>query len=420
MPGMGNPSWVLALIAALPPIALMIFIYTRDKTEKEPIGLILKCVFFGALSTGFSLLLEWGTLSFISENMMRTTEWVRVAFTAFIGVAVVEETGKYLGLKISTWKHREFNYTFDGIVYSVAVSLGFALVENIIYVFRFGPGTGMFRALTAIPAHASFGVYMGYFYGLAKFYEVAGNKGRKTRNLWLGWTVATLLHGFYDFCAMMESQAMTVIFIAFVLAMDVAVLVQIHAASKNDTPIYRTYQQPVYRVPFYQAYQTPYYMQQAAGHGTPYQPAYLQQQYGGYVQKVNPYGQQGQQTAGYGQQTNVYGQQGQQTNGYGQQTQKTAGYGQQTNVYGQQTQKTAGYGQQTNVYGQQTQKTAGYGQQTNVYGRQGQQGQQVSIFGKQVNVYSQQGQQDQQSRQGLYDGVSAGSGDTEGMTDILR
>ena len=162
-------------------------------------------------------------------------------------------------------------------------------MENILYVVQYGTGTALLRAITAIPGHASFGVYMGYYYGLAKFYEVAGDRKKKQNYLWLGWLSATLLHGFYDFCALSGNQVLTVIFLVFIVALDIVVLVQIHTASKNDTPIYRTYQQPVYRVPFYQAYQTPYYGQVQGNQG-PYQPTYLQQQYGHYVNPyANPY-----------------------------------------------------------------------------------------------------------------------------------
>jgi RsiW-degrading membrane proteinase PrsW (M82 family) len=282
-------SWLLFLFAVIPPIILMIFIYTRDKHEREPIGLLVKCGAFGALSVIFAFLGEQLTMYLINTGLSNAHRLVGIAVTAFLGVAVVEETGKFLALRLATWKNRYFNYTFDGIVYSVFVSLGFALVENILYVVQYGTGTALLRAITAIPGHASFGVYMGYYYGLAKFYEVAGDRKKKRNYLWLGWLSATLLHGFYDFCALSGNQVLTVIFLVFIVALDIVVLVQIHTASKNDTPIYRTYQQPVYRVPFYQAYQTPYYGQVPGNQG-PYQPTYLQQQYGHYVNPyANPY-----------------------------------------------------------------------------------------------------------------------------------
>ena len=109
-------SWLLFLFAVIPPIILMIFIYTRDKHEREPIGLLVKCGAFGALSVIFAFLGEQLTMYLINTGLSNAHRLVGIAVTAFLGVAVVEETGKFLALRLATWKNRYFNYTFDGIV----------------------------------------------------------------------------------------------------------------------------------------------------------------------------------------------------------------------------------------------------------------------------------------------------------------
>lgn len=278
MYGGEHVSWLMIVVAVVPPIVIMLLIYAKDRHEREPIGLLLLCALSGALSVLFSLLLEELSMTIISKTLYSAHPNVQYAVLAFLGIAAVEETGKFLALRLTTWKNRHFNYTFDGIVYSVYVSLGFALVENIIYVIGHGMQTGLLRAITAIPGHASFGVYMGFFYGYAKFYEVAGNRSKKTQNLWYGWLSAMLLHGFYDFFALRGTQASMVFFMAFIIAMDVIVIVQVFRSAKNDTPIYRAYRQPPYRMQFQQVYQNPYYAQQMQG--TYRAPVYLQQQYG--------------------------------------------------------------------------------------------------------------------------------------------
>lgn len=342
-------TWVLIPLAVVPPLILMLLIYKTDRHEREPKGLLFKCALFGAISVIWSLVMELLALYIIGSTMVHASKFMVTAVTAFLGIAVVEETGKFFALRFASWKDPHFNYTFDGIVYSVFASLGFALVENIVYVCRQGLETGLFRVVTAIPGHASFGVYMGYFYGLAKFYEVAGNKSKKNSSLFIGWLVATLLHGFYDFCALSGSQASTIIFFVFIVAMDIAVIVQIRGASKNDTPIYQRYQQPMYRVPFYQAYQTSYVQNGWQGAGGYQPPAYLQQQYGGYAnpypgQPQQPYGarpMQGTQQA-YGirpQQPYMGGAQPQNPNGMRPQQQPYRGGAQPQQPYGRQPQQ---------------------------------------------------------------------------------
>ncbi|MBQ9872469.1 MAG: PrsW family intramembrane metalloprotease [Eubacterium sp.] len=269
--------WIMIAVAIIPPLLLMIFIYRRDKHEREPKGLLFKCAALGALSVITALIGEAATMGIIESVFSGKSIYLYYFVEAFFGVAIVEEAGKFLMLRLGTWKNRHFDYTFDGIIYSVFVSLGFALVENILYVIQNGFSTGLFRAVTAIPGHAAFGVYMGYYYGLAKFWEVAGDKKKCRRNLWAGWLIATILHGFYDFCALSGKPALMILFLVFIVAMDIAVIVQVIKSSKNDTPIYRTYQRPMYQMSFQQAYQNPYGTQQ---------PQYLQYQYG------NPYGGQ--------------------------------------------------------------------------------------------------------------------------------
>ena len=99
----------------------------------------------------------------------------------FIVVALSEEGFKYLLLKKRTWYSGEFNCQFDGIVYAVFVALGFALWENISYVLMYGLGTAAVRAVTAVPGHACFGVFMGAFYGLAKRNANIGDEYRSSR-----------------------------------------------------------------------------------------------------------------------------------------------------------------------------------------------------------------------------------------------
>ena len=251
----------LLLLAVIPPIVLLIYVYSVDKVEKEPKGLLFKTFFFGALTVISSAFLEVGIKSAMEDFLADSGIYVFAFFEAFFCVAVVEEGGKFVALKLATWKNKEFNYTFDGIVYSAFASMGFALVENVLYVFRASNllGTaaskvGWMRAITSIPGHFCMAVFMGYYYGLAKYHEVAGDKKKKTINLWKGYLLAVVVHGLYDFCVMTGDETLQVIFIVFIVVVDIAVIVRIHISSKKDTPIYRISGQQAYQRPFYEIY----------------------------------------------------------------------------------------------------------------------------------------------------------------------
>ncbi|MZP65346.1 MAG: PrsW family intramembrane metalloprotease [Bacteroidales bacterium] len=130
------------------------------------------------------------------------------AWIAFIVAGLTEEGMKYLAFLLFFWKSSNFNERFDGIVYAVYISLGFAGIENILYVFSGGYSVGIVRALTAVPAHALFGVVMGYYFGLAKFYP-------KFRGVYLilAFFLPFVFHGLYDFLLMANSPFFLSIFI---------------------------------------------------------------------------------------------------------------------------------------------------------------------------------------------------------------
>ena len=155
------------------------------------------------------------------------------AILYFIFVALSEEGFKYLLLRYRTWKEPNFNCTFDGVVYAVFVSLGFAIIENIKYVFAYGLATALVRAVTAVPGHACFGVFMGVFYGLAKRHQFDPDGGAACRKYGIAaLVVPVLLHGLYDFTA---TSSQVYIFFAVIIAIMFAAVKAVNAASRNDS-----------------------------------------------------------------------------------------------------------------------------------------------------------------------------------------
>jgi RsiW-degrading membrane proteinase PrsW (M82 family) len=182
----------LLLLAIAPVMIILVFIYLKDKFEKEPIPFLAKNFFLGA----FASILITSILSVILSNIFPVLDDMSISqqfIKAFIVVALVEEFSKYIVVKYYAQNNREFNEPFDGIVYAVMVSMGFAALENVLYVFQYGISTGITRAFTAVPAHATFGILMGYFMGKAKF-----SKNKMKFNL-IGLLIATFFHGAYDF-----------------------------------------------------------------------------------------------------------------------------------------------------------------------------------------------------------------------------
>ncbi len=227
---------VYLLAALLPALFLMRYIYRKDTIEKEPKGMLISLVFLGVAAALVAVVLE----SLGSGLLSRYLEQDDPAYTivlAFLVVAVVEEGAKFCFLFWRTWRDPNFNFRFDGIVYAVFVSLGFAAFENVSYVMGYGLSAAVARALLAIPAHMGFAVFMGYFYARAKRCADGGDVRGRRRNLWASYLVAVLLHGFYDACALMGTVLSTLLFTAFVVSMYVFVVRLIRRESRNDAPI---------------------------------------------------------------------------------------------------------------------------------------------------------------------------------------
>lgn len=228
------------LLAALVPAAfLMVQVYRLDRIEKEPPGLLLKLALFGALSGLAAGAIE-GALTRVLDVTLGGG-MLRLMLENFLAVALVEEACKRWVVLKFAWNHPAFDYRFDAVVYCVFSALGFAALENILYVAEYGFAVAVSRALLSVPGHCFFAVYMGIYLGQAKMAERAmqwyyielpdESPGQYLRASLL---VPTLLHGFWDFSLSVGGGLMTVLFYLFVLAFFIDAYRKLRFAAGSD------------------------------------------------------------------------------------------------------------------------------------------------------------------------------------------
>ena len=228
------------LLAALVPAAfLMVQVYRLDRIEKEPPGLLLKLALFGALSGLAAGAIE-GALTRVLDVTLGGG-MLRLMLENFLAVALVEEACKRWVVLKFAWRHPAFDYRFDAVVYCVFSALGFAALENILYVAEYGFAVAVSRALLSVPGHCFFAVYMGIYLGQAKMAERAMQRyyielpdetpGQYLRASLL---VPTLLHGFWDFSLSVGGWLMTVLFYLFVLAFFIDAYRKLRFAAGSD------------------------------------------------------------------------------------------------------------------------------------------------------------------------------------------
>ena len=184
-------TFVLLALALAPTTAVMLYIYLRDRHEPEPLGLLAISFLYGGLSTLLTLLISVPVNAII---LTKADNDIHQFINVFFKVAFIEEFSKFFFVRFVLFYNKNFNEPYDGIVYAVMVSMGFATLENAIYVYQYGFKTGIMRMFTAVPAHATFAIIMGYFLGKAKF----------THRKILYFTIISLLtatafHGAYDY-----------------------------------------------------------------------------------------------------------------------------------------------------------------------------------------------------------------------------
>lgn len=170
-----------------PSLALLCFFYLKDNYNSEPLGMVFRSFIFGVLLVFPVLVIQY---AFQEEGLL-----ISPLSQAFISAALFEEFFKWFILFYTVYKHAEFNDPYDGIVYGVSVSLGFATMENVFFLLAYGVDLAFIRALLPVSSHALFGVIMGYYLGKAKF----GEKRKQQKLLFFSLLIPWVLHGIYDY-----------------------------------------------------------------------------------------------------------------------------------------------------------------------------------------------------------------------------
>ena len=234
----------LTLAGLLPALVLCVYIYIKDRTEKEPILLLIQLLAAGVAIIWPISIVEGALLDLFEGNAVLEN---------FLGIALVEEGFKLIAVLVLTKKSEEFNSIFDGIVYATFVSLGFAAVENVLYVTHYGWINAAMRAVMSVPAHTFFGIMMGYYYSFWAILDRVAAKERilkekglvkksvpeysSVRFVVASVLVPVFLHGLYDYCCTSSSMVALVVFVVLLIVMYIYCFGKVRKMSKIDAPV---------------------------------------------------------------------------------------------------------------------------------------------------------------------------------------
>ena len=228
---------LMLLIAAILPAAYFLLkVYRMDRIEKEPRGLLIRLLIGGALSAIPAAILEMLAMNLLAMVLPQGTV-LFLLIQNFVGVALIEELCKRAPVTLLAWKNPAFNYRFDAVVYCVFSALGFAALENVLYVAQSGLGTAIARAVLSVPGHCFFAVYMGLYLGQAKQDERDGEGYALDHHKRLSLLVPILLHGFWDFSLSVNDWRMVIAFYVFVFIFFLNANKKLRNASDTDRRI---------------------------------------------------------------------------------------------------------------------------------------------------------------------------------------
>ena len=225
------------LASIIPVLIILTVIYNMGEVKKQPLW-VLVILFLGGI-------LSWVIVRYISRVLGNDIYKSQIEINESLGnkgfflvsfgiIAIIEEISKYIVITIMCFKNKYFKNPYDAIMYAVCISLGFAFVENIMYINNYGMGVAISRAIFSIPAHASFGIIMGYYLGVSKLCRDKGEANASALTRYSAFFIPLIFHGFYDFLLNFNTESIYIIFLIYVIIMYAFVILLLFRLNRVD------------------------------------------------------------------------------------------------------------------------------------------------------------------------------------------
>ena len=227
----------LVIIVSIIPVFVISGFVSSKVNSSKPFLLIVKLFFRGIFSCIPACILE---MIFVHYYGNSPKELISLFIYTFFGIGLIEEICKWFNVYRGSYHSKSISHSYDLIIYSVMVSLGFAFFENILYTLQYGISTGLVRDFLSVPGHAMFGAFMGYYLGKAKYHSSNSNHFRKVFYIILSIFIPSLFHTIFDFLLSVNNTYYIIIFFVFILITFKIVSLKLDSMSHNNLKIKRS------------------------------------------------------------------------------------------------------------------------------------------------------------------------------------
>lgn len=233
---------LLFTLAILPIILLGCYVYKKDK-NREPVRILIKLFCGGLLAAILTVIVTYVIQKYFPyfNGDYENFSSVGIFIYSFFIVALVEEVCKWIMLYLFSYHDKDFDELYDMIVYAVFVALGFAWIENLLYVYDGGVTTAIMRIFLAVPSHVSMGIFMGYFLSMAKLADINNKTSMKKKYIILSIVVPFIVHGIYDYCLFTANVLYIFVFLVFIVVLYIKAYKKIKFLSSLKTNLIISY-----------------------------------------------------------------------------------------------------------------------------------------------------------------------------------
>ena len=229
---------ILILLAVL-PVGLICWIISNKAHNSEPFGMLVLLFILGCLSCVPAAIAEvfFSAIVNIDENQL--TNPISIFIYVFFGVAFIEEVVKWIGTYLVGFNNKAFDKAYDMIIYAVFTSLGFAFIEDILYIFtqEAALATAIMRAVISIPGHACFAIIMGYFLGLVRYYANIKDRGKEVLYTLFSILIPSIVHAIFDGLLMLDNPIFLFVFFVFIIAVNILCFTNAHKLYKRNIDV---------------------------------------------------------------------------------------------------------------------------------------------------------------------------------------